>query len=142
MDKNFENLLFNWPLSLIREVDIATIFLDNAPKRYALVNRALKKGSLISLRRGQYLLGKPYRKSLPDHFQIAHFIYGPSYISFESALYYHQWIPEAVYMTRCATAKRARTFETSLGLFEYVHVPEYLFYLGVQRVANDNKAFF
>ena len=140
MDSNFENLLLEWPLYVIRDVDIATV-ISNNPRRYSIVNRALKKGILIRLRRGVYLIGKPYRKASPSHFQIAHSIYGPSYISFESALFFHQWIPEAVYITTCATAKRANEFETPLGIFQYVHVPDRLYYVGVQRVGVDDDAF-
>lgn len=112
MDPDFENLLLEWPSHMIKDVDIATVISDSPPRRYAAVNRALKKGILVRLRRGVYLIGKPFRKIRPSNFQIAHSIYGPSYISFESALFYHQWIPEAVYMTTCATAKRAREFDT------------------------------
>lgn len=141
MNSDFENLLLEWPLGVIKDVDIATV-ISGASKRYAAVNRALKKGTLVRLRRGVYLIGKPFRKILSSNFQIAHSIYGPSYISFESALFYHQWIPEAVYTTRCATAKRAREFDTPLGLFQYIHIPDYLCYLGVQRVGSDGEAFF
>jgi hypothetical protein len=142
MDPNFEKLLQDWPLCVIRDIDIATVISDNAPRRYAAVNRALKKGILVRLRRGVYLTGKRFRKVSPSNFQIAHTIYGPSYISFESALYYHQWIPEAVYTTTCATAKRSREFETPLGLFRYTHVPNHLCYLGIQRVGNNDDGFF
>jgi hypothetical protein len=140
MVPDFENLLLEWPLSLIRDVDIATII--PASRRYAAVNRALKKRVLVRLRRGIYLIGKPFQKNLPSCFQIAHSIYGPSYISFESALYYHQWIPEAVYSTMCATTKRAKEFNTPLGFFQYISVPDHLCYLGVQRVGSENEAFF
>lgn len=142
MDKKFENLLVEWPLAIIKDVDISVIFSESDSKRYATVNRALKKGILIHLRRGIYLINKPYRKSLPSQFEIAHFIYGPSYISFESALAYHQWIPEATYTTTCASAKRSNTFETSVGIFQYTHVPENLFYLGVRRIGNEDEAFY
>lgn len=142
MDHSFENLLLDWPISIIRDVDIATIMPGSAPRRYAAVNRALKKKSLLRLRRGSYLIGKPFRRSLPSHFQVAHFVYGPSYISFESALSYHQWIPEAVYTTMNATPKRSKEFETPLGIFQYVHVPDNLCYLGVERVGDGEEAFF
>lgn len=142
MNINFENLLLEWPLPVIRDVDISTIMFDSAPRRYAAVNRALKKGTLIRLRRGLYLIGKRYRKSSSSNFQIAHSLYGPGYISFESALFYHQWIPEVVYTTTSATSKRSKEFETPLGIFHYNHVPERLCYLGVQRVGDDNEAFF
>lgn len=142
MDLDFENLLMEWPLSVIRDVDIATVITDTASRRYAVVNRALKKGFLVRLRRGYYLIGKPFRKELPSNFQIAHSIYGPSYISFESALFYHHWIPEGVYATTCATAKRSKTFETPIGNFLYMHVPEHLCYLGTQRVGTDDDVFY
>ncbi len=141
MNSNFENLLLQWPLCTIRDVDIATVISDDS-KRYAAVNRAIKKGILIRLRRGIYLIGNPYKKNSPINFQIAHSIYGPSYISFESALFHHQWIPEAVYTTTCATAKRANEFETPLGIFQYAHVPDRLFYLEVQREGIDEETFF
>lgn len=142
MDLEFENLLLEWPLKTIKDVDLATIIPESAARRYALVNRALKKGILISLRRGLYLIGKPFRKDLPNNFEIAHSIYGPSYISFESALSFHQWIPEAVYQVRCATAKRSKEFNTPLGVFQYVHVPDRACYLGVQRVGSDYESIF
>ncbi len=139
---DFEKLLMEWPLSVIRDVDIAAAISGSAPQRYAIVNRALKKGTLTRLRRGVYLIGKPFRKSTPSHFQIAHSIYGPSYISFESALFYHQWIPEIVYGMTSATTKRSKEFDTPLGNFRYIHVPDRLCYLGVRRVSNDESAFF
>jgi hypothetical protein len=142
MNDNFENLLLDWPLAVIRDVDIAAVIADSDSKRHAIVNRALKKGVLVRLRRGLYLIGKPYNKTSCSNFQIAHSVYGPSYISFESALHYHQWIPEAVYITKCATAKRAQEFKTPLGTFQFVHVPDHLFYLGVQRIVSDDEAFY
>lgn len=142
MNASLENLMMEWPLSVIRDVDISTVISDHAQRRYAIVNRALKKGVLVSLRRGLYLIGKPYRRTSPSCLEIAHSLYGPSYISFESALHYHQWIPEAVYTTMSATSKRSSAFDTSLGQFEYVHVPSHLFYLGVQRVGDGDDAFY
>lgn len=142
MKSSFEKLLLEWPLSVIRDADIASTIFESASKRYAVVNRALKKGSLVSLRRGLYLIGPPYRKVAQGNLEIAHYLYGPSYISFESALLYHQWIPETVYTTMSATSKRSKAFDTPLGRFEYVHVPDRLIYLGVQRVGIEDEAFF
>jgi hypothetical protein len=142
MNASLENLMMEWPLSVIRDVDISTAIADGAERRYAIVNRAMKKGVLVGLRRGLYLIGKPYRRASPSCLEIAHSLYGPSYISFESALHYHQWIPEAVYTTMSATSKRSNAFDTALGQFEYVHVPDRLFYLGVQRVGEGDDAFF
>lgn len=137
MDSGLKSLLTRWPLDVVRDVDIATVMPDSALRRYAAVNRALKNRSLIHLRRGLYLIGEPFRKSSPSNFQVAHSIYGPSYISFESALFHHQWIPEAVFITTSATAKRTSAFDTPLGIFQYTHVPDRLYYLGVERLQDD-----
>lgn len=139
MNSTLENLMMEWPLSVIRDVDISTAIAND--RRYAIVNRAMKKGVLVGLRRGLYLIGKPYRRSSPSNLEIAHSLYGPSYISFETALHYHQWIPEAVYTTISATSKRSNAFDTVLGRFEYVHVPDRLCYLGVQRVSSGGTSF-
>lgn len=139
---DLESLLTEWPLSVIRDVDIATIMPNSPSRRYGVVNRAVKKHILIPLRRGLYLVGKPFRRNPPSSFQIALSLYGPSYVSFESALHYHQWIPEAVYTTTCATTKRAKTFTTSTGVARFDHVPDRLCYLGVQRVGDDDESFF
>ncbi len=142
MNTNLQKLLLEWPLPVIRDADITTAVQDSASKRYAVVNRALKKKTLLHLRRGFYLVGKPYLKTIPSNFEIAHYLYGLSYISFESALVYHQWIPEAVYSTTCATGKRSREFTTPLGVFQYLHVPERFCYLGVKRLGSDLNAHF
>ena len=142
MDQNLEKLLIQWPLPFLRDLDIAIAVSGSPGKRYAAVNRALKKKILIRLKRGVYLIGPPFRKQLPSNAAIAHVLYGPSYISFESALSYHQWIPEAVNVTLCATAKRAQKIDAATGLFSYLRVPTHLFYLGVKRLEDDHNTFF
>ncbi|MCF7899607.1 hypothetical protein K9L05_03095, partial [Candidatus Babeliales bacterium] len=73
------------------------------------------------------------KQVLPNDFELALNIYGPSFVSLESALSYHGWIPEAVYTTTCVTLKRSKEFKTPLGIFSYKHVPSDQFYLGVER---------
>jgi hypothetical protein len=73
---------------------------------------------------------------------IANHLYGPSYVSLESALSYHNLIPERVYRVRSVTMKRFKMYDTPLGVFEYRTVsPEY-FSIGIQQqVTQDNTAF-
>lgn len=83
--------------------------LDGTPqRRYNLVNRALRSGELLQLRRGQYLLsGKMHRQwlhPLPHPFVLSQSLQpSPSYVSFESALSFHGWIPESVPSTFSVT---------------------------------------
>jgi len=137
MKKRFENLLQEWPEGFIQDIDLAMILKRTDDARHALVKRALKSGQLIRLKRGLYLIKQKVEQALPNEFIFAPLIYGPSFVSLESALSYHGWIPEAVYTTTCATAKRAKQFETPIGMFSYERVPSLDFYTGVNRVVEN-----
>ncbi len=134
MKKNVRDFLDAWQKVFIRDTDLAMLLNKSDDARYALVKRALKAGLLTRLRKGLYLITSKAKKSLPDEFELALHMYQPSIISMESALSYHGWIPEAVYITTCATPKRAQEFKTPLGVFSYKHVPAPGFYAGVSRI--------
>ncbi|MEI8109115.1 MAG: type IV toxin-antitoxin system AbiEi family antitoxin domain-containing protein [Verrucomicrobiota bacterium] len=95
------------------------------------VSRMQAAGELIPLRRGLYL-----RDRSVDPLTLAPAIYGPSYVSFESALAWHGVIPERVEEVGCATLKRPAEFETPVGRYRYRHVPARVFSIGVQRVED------
>ncbi|OGR11866.1 MAG: hypothetical protein A2341_16775 [Deltaproteobacteria bacterium RIFOXYB12_FULL_58_9] len=95
----------------------------SAARRYGLVKRAIAAGELLNIRRGLYLVAPELRKEPLDLFVLAAKIYGPSYISAESALSYHGWIPEQVVAITSAGFNRSRSFKTSLGRFEYRRTP-------------------
>lgn len=105
--------------------------------RYGLVNRALKDGSLIRIRRGLYLLGD--RPTLSIHpFVVAQSLRPGSFISFESALSYHGWIPEAVFTTTSVSPDR-KTIECETDVFGHfsfnpVAIDKYCFLVGVDRI--------
>ncbi|MGQ0800248.1 MAG: type IV toxin-antitoxin system AbiEi family antitoxin domain-containing protein [Pseudomarimonas sp.] len=65
-------------------------------RRHHLVNRAMAAGELIRLRRGRYLLARRLRSRPAHPFALAQAFDAGSYVSFETALAYHGWIPEAV----------------------------------------------
>ena len=110
-------------------------------RRYGLVNRAIKDGSLIRLKRGVYALAPAYRSAPVHPFAVAQALLPGSYISFESALAYHGWIPEAVLVTASVTPGR-KTLEipaTEFGSFKYhpLAIADYRFLSGVERVTFD-----
>lgn len=92
------------------------------------VSRMLAAGELIPLRRGLYL-----RDRTVNPLALAPAIYGPSYVSFESALAWHGLIPERVEEIVCATLKRPAEFETPVGRYRYRHVPARVFAIGIER---------
>lgn len=98
-----------------------------------------KSDVLMRLKRGLYvvspkLLNLPLSKEL-----IANHLYGPSYVSLESALSYYGLIPERVHVERSMTIKRSRDFKTSLGTFNYVSVDKEYFKIGIRQEIVDNK---
>jgi len=106
-------------------------------RRFALLKRALKSGEVIRIHRGLYCLGSKYLRQKPDPLVLAQRIYGPSYISLETALSYHGWIPEAVYAITSASMDRSREFETPLGQFSLTRIPQKVFYKEVTRVEKE-----
>jgi predicted transcriptional regulator of viral defense system len=71
--------------------------VDGTPqRRYNLVNRAMQHGELLQLRRGLYLLAPNQQNSSPHPYVLAQNLQPGSYISMETALSFHGWIPESV----------------------------------------------
>lgn len=125
------------PYSDFTSRDVANLFPGSGDRRYGLVKRAISKGEIIHIRRGLYCLAPKYQKKSINLYALAQRIYGPSYISLESALSWHGWIPEAVYTVTCVSFKKAKEFSTPLGVFSYNRIPQKLFYAGVERLADE-----
>lgn len=100
------------------------------------ISRLLETGELISLRRGLYAS----RRNL-DPLCLAGSIYGPSYISFETALSWHGMIPERVTEILSATIKRAASFENDFGHFRYLAIPKSVYPVGIHRITDSDLPF-
>ena len=96
------------------------------------ISRMLAAEELIPLRRGLYL-----RDRTVNPLFLAPAIYGPSYVSFESALSWHGLIPERVEEIVCATLRRPDRFENPAGRYRYRHVPARVFSIGIERVEDS-----
>jgi len=106
---------------LLTEKQLARVLQGSPQRRYGLVNRALKAGELLRLTRGSYLLADRYR-DYPGHpFALAQAFVQGSYVSFETALAHHDWIPEAVYTTASVTpGRKTLVYETrKYGRFSF-----------------------
>lgn len=75
-----------------------------------------KKGVLIRLKKGMYLLEPKFSGKTISELLVANVLYGPSYLSMESALWFYGLTPEAVF-----TTKHSRNFTTPLGIFRYLN---------------------
>lgn len=131
MRKKLLKLLDRWPKAYISSGDIGSLIDGSKNALHSLLKRSIKEGILIRLKRDFYLIGRKIQETKPNPFEIAGLLYGPSYISFESALSFHGWIPEAVPIINSACSKRGKKIETYLGLFVYYNIPISVFHIGV-----------
>jgi predicted transcriptional regulator of viral defense system len=106
-------------------------------RRDALLRRAMAAGEVMRIRRGLYVLCPPFGSQKPNPLVLAQQVYGPSYLSMESALSFHGWIPEAVYSVASVSLNRSRVFDTPAGRFEYVRVSQRTFFAGVDRIETS-----
>jgi len=142
MKQRLEQALTEWKAEIISDKDICCFFEGHSRKNQNdMIQRAVSWGWLQRIKRGLYIIGPPFSNENVSQFELAQHIYGPSYISMQSALSYHQMIPEAVYATVSVTAKRSREFDTPLGLFLFHHTPITSFYSGVERVREGRATY-
>jgi predicted transcriptional regulator of viral defense system len=106
------------------------------------ISQMEKNGELIRIKKGLFIVSPDlHRLAIPREL-IANHLYGPSYVSFESALSFYKLIPERVYTIRSMTLKRSRGFSTPLGNFDYTSVPKEYFHIGIRQViVNDRYAY-
>jgi predicted transcriptional regulator of viral defense system len=106
---------------VLTDLQLSRLIEGSSQRRYHLVNRAMKAGELIRVRRGLYILADKYR-SYPCHpFVLAQMLEPGSYVSLETALSFHGWIPEAVYTTASITPgrKEKKVNHEQEGLFSF-----------------------
>ncbi|HBC87797.1 MAG TPA: hypothetical protein DCZ94_12655 [Lentisphaeria bacterium] len=102
------------------------------------INLMLRNKEMIRIKKGLYV------KSLEraDPFVLACLIYGPSYVSMESALSYLGLIPERVEAFTCMTSKRNKSFTTPAGRFSYCYLNNTAFSTGVDIASGKSGSFF
>jgi len=106
------------------------------------VSRLEKNGYLIRLKKGLFVVSPELSDCTISKELIANQLYGPSYVSLESALSFFGLIPERVYNVLSVTHKRKKLYRTALGEFEYMSVPNKYFSVGiVQKVIDNSYAF-
>jgi hypothetical protein len=137
MDKLTEKIISNVSADIFTDRDLMNLIGESADSRYGLVKRACAKHGIIRVKRGLYCLDPRYRRRPVNLYQVAQSIYGPSYVSMESALSYHGWVPEAVRSLSSACVKKSKDFLTPLGMFSFKRIPNTVFYSGVDRVVQD-----
>lgn len=130
--------------ALTEEIDYP--FVMNCLSKYknprSKLTKLLKTKELVRVKKGLYIFGEDLRKRPFSLEVLANLIYGPSYVSFEYALAYHNLIPEAVTKVTSATSKRIKNFKTPVGEFSYQYIPPAVFHAGIRWEEIDEWTHF
>ncbi len=130
-------------ISLFTPSDFKKIFqIKKENTAYKSLERLTQKGILKRLIKKKYL----FTFSESDDFQIANFLYSPSYISLESALSFYGIITQFPYQIASITPKKTKTIKTLGKEFSYSHIKPELFF-GFEKkekflIAFPEKALF
>jgi predicted transcriptional regulator of viral defense system len=124
---------FSELLELVGEEPIFKSSLLMAGNRSAFpvrvqLSRWVSEGKILQIKRGLYVVAKPYRNKEPHPFLIANMIKKASYISLQSALEYYGIIPEYVPKITSVTTERPEEISTRLGSFLFKHLKKELFW--------------
>lgn len=123
---------------MIKTINMLRDELNKYSNPDAKVKRLVAKGTLIPIRRGLYETDR----SVPGYC-LASSIYGPSYLSFEFALSYHDLIPEGVPNYTCATfeKKKQKRYATGFGMYIYRDVPSEAYPASVLLVIENGYSY-
>lgn len=105
------------------------------------VTALLRRGDIIRVKKGLYVFGDEFRRRPYSRELLANLIYGPSFVSLDSALSIHGLIPERIEALTSVTCKRPKTFDTPIGSFVYRQSLMRAFHIGMDRVEEGDVAF-
>ena len=102
------------------------------------IRTMVRDGKLVPVVRGLYETDR----SVPGY-RLSAVIYGPSYLSFEFALAWHDLIPEAVYTFTSATCGKGKKkkYDTPFGTYTYRDVPVSAFPYGTVLYQENGYGF-
>lgn len=93
-------------------IPVSSVVLKSVLVDYKSVNTKIhtleKGGELVRLKKGLYVVSPKVTGQQLQPELIANHLYGPSYVSMESALRYYGLIPERVYAVRSMATKHNR----------------------------------
>lgn len=120
--------------------DLSSVFTD-CVNLATKAKRLEQDGKIIRLKKGLYVASLLTSHMELSPFLLANHIYGPSYVSMQTALRYYGLIPEAVYSVLSMTTGVARDYENAIGTFNYVHVPSDYYNVGVTMNESTGATF-
>ena len=113
--------------------------LKEYKRPYDKITELVKQGLLILVKRGIYIPGPNLSIATPEPYLIANHLWGPSYISLETALSHWGLIPERVYEVSSITSQSSKMYKTPIGRFSYTHMPLPYYSFGIKKVELTKK---
>lgn len=108
--------------------------LEEYRRPYDKISELVKQGLLVQVKRGIFIPGPRASMPAPEKLLLANHLWGPSYVSSDSALSFWGLIPERVYETLSMTTNLAKTYRTPVGRFRYIRLPLPYYSFGIQRI--------
>jgi hypothetical protein len=108
--------------------------LQDYKRPYDKINELVKQELLVQVKRGVFIPGPQLSIAAPEKMLLANHMWGPSYVSSDSALSHWGLIPERVYETLSMTTNLAKTYKTPVGRFRYIRLPLPYYSFGIHRV--------
>ena len=109
--------------------------LKGYSRPYDKIMEMVNQGILVQLRRGLYMTSSLVSPITPEPFLIANHLYGPSYISLDSALFHWGLIPERVFEISSVTPKISKKIMVQNVVYSYTHLPVAYSPLGIQSIS-------
>lgn len=103
------------------------------------IDELVRQQMLLQIKRGLYITGPRLSIASPEPFLIANHLYGPSYISLDTALSHLGLIPERVYEISSITTNKSKTYKTAIGRFSYKYMPLPYYSFGIKQVQLTSK---
>jgi hypothetical protein len=113
--------------------------LKEYKRPYDKIDELVKQELLVQLKRGLYIPGAKLDIDLPEPLLIANHLYGPSYISLDTALSHWGLIPERVYEISSVTTNNSKIYKTAVGRFSYKNMPLPYYSFGIKQVQLTKK---
>lgn len=124
---------------MVKSIDELLLYYENFKDPYGKISREVKNKNLIPLVKGLY----ETNEKIPG-FYLSAYIYGPSYLSFEFALSFHNLIPERVYTFTNATfnKRKRKAYTNHFGTFTYRDVPKSAYPHKINVYVEDGYSYF
>jgi predicted transcriptional regulator of viral defense system len=113
--------------------------LKDYKRPYDKINELVKQNLLTQVKRGVFIPGPALKIAGPEKFLLANHLWGPSYISSDTALSHWGLIPERVYEISSMTTNISKTYKTPAGRFRYYRLPLPYYSFGQQQVELTPK---